>query len=234
METSKNFSFEKSPLPRFSIYGYDDKLVVEGKGEQKLFVESLGLTMDAGVFFQSNLELQKKMLRDIKEIAGSGKTALDIYSGAGVFAFSLSDSFEKITLVEENTKALSLSRENLRNTLCEKDFIAFSAEVYSKALLDKGGDLPSFDLVIADPPREGLSPSFVRLLLKLKTKSFIYVSCNPATLARDAKLLCTQTENSFNLEAITFYDFYPQTPHIESVTLFKRKVKENNPQMNTD
>ena len=80
----------------------------------------------------------------------------------------------------------------------------------------KGWSKP--DVILADPPRAGLAPAVVRSMLRAKPAKIVYVSCNPATLARDAALLA----ETYSVERIVPVDLFPQTPHVESVTLFRR------------
>jgi len=75
------------------------------------------------------------------------------------------------------------------------------------------------DVVITDPPRDGMHPSVVQRLVEMKAKRLVYVSCNPATQARDAKLL----EEAYKLVKVQPVDMFPHTHHVESVALFERK-----------
>jgi 23S rRNA (uracil1939-C5)-methyltransferase len=210
------------PPKRYAVYGFDDRLAVEGGGTEKLFVPGLDVTMDVRIFFQSNLELQKKLVADVAATAGDGEVAADLYCGVGAFARSLSAHFQKRCLVEENPAAIALARENLRNMSAEAEYYALSLEKYCAMLEKKAGSVaPRWDVAVADPPREGLCPPLVSLFVRLKTPRLIYVSCNPVTLARDAKLLC---EGGYRLDSITCYDFYPQTLHIECVAVFCYKT----------
>jgi 23S rRNA (uracil1939-C5)-methyltransferase len=206
------------PPKRYAVYGFDDRIAVEGSGAEKLFVPGLDITMDARIFFQSNLTLQTKLVADVAAAAGTGGTAADLYCGVGAFARSLSARFQKLCLVEENPAAIALARENLRGTPAKAEYYALSLEKYCAAL-EKNADpaAPRWDTAVADPPREGLCPPLVRLFARLKTPRVVYVSCNPATLARDAKHL---REGGYTLDSITCYDFYPQTLHIECAAVF--------------
>jgi 23S rRNA (uracil1939-C5)-methyltransferase len=205
-------------IKRFTVYGFDNRLAVEGGDTEKLFIPDLGITMDVRIFFQSNLHMQKKLIADVVLAAGEGGTLADIYCGVGAFAHSLAARYENICLIEENPGAIALARENLRDAPSKTDYYALSAEEYCAMLArNRKGRLPRWDTVIVDPPRGGLCAPLVDLLLTLKTVALVYVSCNPATLARDAKRLC---DGGFSLDLLTCYDFYPQTPHIECVALF--------------
>jgi tRNA/tmRNA/rRNA uracil-C5-methylase (TrmA/RlmC/RlmD family) len=208
----------KHSQKRFAVYGFDDQIAVEGSDTERLFIPGLGITMDARIFFQSNLEMQKKLVADVSALAGEGDAVADMYGGVGVFAYALAPHFKKLFFIEGNPAAVALARENLRNVPSQTEYYALSLETYC-AMIAKTAvpKLPRWDAAIVDPPREGLCASLISLFIRLKTPRLVYVSCNPVTFARDAKRLC---EGGFSLESITCYDFYPQTPHIECAALF--------------
>jgi 23S rRNA (uracil1939-C5)-methyltransferase len=208
----------KEPQKRYTVYGFDSRIAVEGSDTERLFIPDLGITMDTRIFFQSNLELQKKLIADVGAAAGEGEAAADLYCGVGAFAYSLAARFQKLCLVEENPAAIALARENLRNTSLEAEYYALSLEKYCAMLEKKVDRAPHWDAAVVDPPRDGLCASLINLFIKLKTPRLVYVSCNPATLARDAKRLC---EGGYGLDSVTSYDFYPQTLHIECAALFR-------------
>jgi 23S rRNA (uracil1939-C5)-methyltransferase len=217
-EFMQNAAGEKHMQKRFAVYGVDGRIAVEGGDPERLFIPGLGITMDVRLFFQSNLEIQKKLVADVAALAGEGGVAADMYGGVGAFAYALSPRFKKLFFVEENPAAVALARENLRNTPSQTEYYALSLETYCAMIAkNAGSNLPHWDAAIVDPPREGLCVPLISLFIRLKTPRLVYVSCNPVTLARDAKHLC---EGGFSLESITCYDFYPQTPHIECVALF--------------
>jgi 23S rRNA (uracil1939-C5)-methyltransferase len=191
--------------------------------------------MDTRLFFQSNLEAQKKLVADVAAMvtacAGDGGTLADIYCGVGAFARSLAATFGAFVLIEENPHAIALARENLRGLPARPEhrteYYALSAERYCAAFQQTGKNaqnakrtLPQWDVAIVDPPREGLCVSLIDLFIRMKTPALVYVSCNPATLARDTKRLLA---GGYRLETVTCYDFYPQTTHIECAALFRHE-----------
>jgi 23S rRNA (uracil1939-C5)-methyltransferase len=208
---------------RFAVYGFDDRIAVEGGDTERLFVPGLEVTMDARLFFQSNLEAQKKLVADVAALAaapaGKDGALADIYCGVGAFARSLASAFADLVLVEENPGAIALARENLRGIPTRAEYYALSVERYCAAIEKNAGRiLPHWDTVVVDPPREGLRVPLINLFIRMKTAALIYVSCNPAALARDTKRLCA---GGYRLESVTCYDFYPQTTHIECAALFR-------------
>jgi 23S rRNA (uracil1939-C5)-methyltransferase len=201
---------------RFTVYGFDDRIAVEGGDTEKLFVPGLGITMDVRLFFQSNLEMQRKLIGDVCALAGEGETLADIYCGVGAFAYPLAAYFQNMLLVEENPQAIALARENLRGTPAKKEYCALRVEQYCAAYA-KQTKVPHWDAVIVDPPRGGLCAPLIDLFCRARPSKIIYVSCNPVTLARDAKRLLA---DGFRLASAACYDFYPQTTHVECAALF--------------
>lgn len=210
---------------RFSVYGRDSTLLVEGR-------DSFGVTrihqkhirIDAGIFFQSNgalLELLIDELLIIARTADRQLPAADFYCGVGTFALYLQDIFERIDLIESNKSALRLARVNV--PLAGARFFGQRDTVWAmnagKAVREPYG------FAVIDPSRQGLSGAMCRFLSD-NCEILCYVSCNPETLARDAAvLLDTQNSGGLKLESLSFYDFYPQTRHIESLAVFTRQKK---------
>jgi 23S rRNA (uracil1939-C5)-methyltransferase len=189
------------------------------------------LTLDAGVFFQSNAAMLEALIPDLLAAAEQADTSLpmaDIYCGVGTFAAFLQEKFSRIDLVEENTAALTLARENVRGG--GRRFFAQKDEAWVRGLTSAGtGKAGStgmkseagspYGFAVADPPRQGFSPAVRHWLVEEGPPILAYVSCDPATLARDSGVLC---RGGYRLETLTFYDFYPQTAHVESLAVFIR------------
>lgn len=217
---------------RWTVYSYKDTFLMEGKnGRGQVVLLDKRLALDAGVFFQSNASALETLIKDVVSVAkeaGSGGSAphaplvADVYCGVGTFAAFLQDAgcFERIDLVEENKAALSLARDNTSAGAgrgVRRNYYAGSADAWAK------GNKNRYGFIIADPPREGLSQG-VRAWLCAQGGApdapvFAYVSCNPATLVRDSAAL---VKSGYALSSLAFYDFYPQTPHIESLAVFQR------------
>jgi 23S rRNA (uracil1939-C5)-methyltransferase len=220
---------------RFSIYGRGDTLLCEG-GRERGVIDILGRTLriDAGVFFQSNGALLETLITELRALAGetavpdtsraaatvpdtskvSGTgNAADFYCGVGTFAVFLADMFQAIDLVEENTAALALARENLRMPTAA--FFAMSADKWVKSVSRKR---PPYRFIVVDPPRAGLSKTMCGWLRANPPETLAYVSCDYRSLARNAQAL---TGGGLKLDALTYYDFYPQTPHIETLAVFR-------------
>jgi 23S rRNA (uracil1939-C5)-methyltransferase len=204
---------------RFTVYARDGLFISEGgtsRGKTRILDREI--VLDAGVFFQSNGAMLEKLVTDLREIVISktdaGDRALpmaDLYCGVGTFAAFLGDMFSHVDLVEEHTTALALARENLTH-LKSVDFFAQRSEHWAHSGLSR-----RYGFICIDPPRQGLDPALARRLAADGPPLLAYISCDPATLARDSALLL---EGDYKLTELRWYDFFPQTAHIESLALF--------------
>ncbi|MDR2304359.1 MAG: methyltransferase [Treponema sp.] len=202
---------------RFTVYARNGLLLSEGgtsRGKTALLGREIGI--DAGVFFQSNGEMLEKLCGDILEAAEQAERdlpAADIFCGVGTFSFFLTGLFPRMELVEINRQALALARENLRFAAGKMEFFALSDEAWAKQAEKSCG------FVVADPPREGFSPGLLAWFCEKGPPRLVYVSCDAATLARDAGTL---KKGGYTLLSLKLFDFYPQTAHIESMAVFIR------------
>jgi 23S rRNA (uracil1939-C5)-methyltransferase len=176
--------------------------------------------MDAGIFFQSNGAMLELLIEELLGLAAEADCSLplaDLYCGVGTFASFLGDRFSGVELLEENPAALDLARDNVRK---DARFFALSDNEWVKkkeAAGSAGRD--GYGLIIADPPRRGLSPAMRRWLARCPAPVLAYLSCDPASLARDYRDL----SEGWELAGLKLFDFYPQTAHIESLALFRNR-----------
>jgi 23S rRNA (uracil1939-C5)-methyltransferase len=201
---------------RFTVFSYGDLLLSEGGTERgKINLLEKEITLDAGVFFQSNISMLEKLifhLRKIIENVDQNLPMADLYCGVGTFAVFLKGQFKKIFLAEENKKAIAIARENLKDANAE--FFALRDTDWIKTVLrQKTG------FIVADPPRAGFAPSLAAALAHNGPSVLAYVSCDAASLARDSKILIN---GGYKLKNIALFDFYPQTAHIESLAVFNK------------
>jgi 23S rRNA (uracil1939-C5)-methyltransferase len=206
---------------RFTLYSREGMVLQEGglsRGRVK--IRDRELLMDAGVFFQSNgtmLELLIDVLLDLAGKAGGSLPLADLYCGVGTFASFLGPRFSGAELLEENPAALDLARKNVR------EGAYFFASTDNEWVKKKNTAGPAggggYGLIIADPPRKGLSPAMRRWLVRCSAPLLAYLSCDPASLARDYRSL----SEGWELTDLKFFDFYPQTAHIETLALFRNK-----------
>lgn len=164
---------------------------------------------DADTFFQGNPFLIENLIEAATKGA-SGKTAVDLYCGVGLFTLPLAKNFERIFAVEGSKKALEFAAKNVENARLE------NIELFNEAVDDwlAQSEFEQIDFVLLDPPRAGTERETIENLLRLKPARIAYVSCEPSTLARDLRLL---TEQSYRIESIVAVDLFPQTHHVETV-----------------
>jgi tRNA/tmRNA/rRNA uracil-C5-methylase (TrmA/RlmC/RlmD family) len=167
-------------------------------------------------FFQNNFFLLPKLVEAARDClkASGAKYLVDVYCGVGFFGISLADTVEKFVGVEIDKPAIKAARNNLlRHHRTNGEFVMGDAQVLLPELLQK---YPAHETaVLLDPPRVGVPKSAIEQLREVRPKQIVYVSCHPATLARDLNLLC---ENGvFELRSVTPLDMFPQTQHVECV-----------------
>jgi len=167
--------------------------------------------VSAGAFFQTNRHLAAPMV-ELAVGQRRGRLALDLYSGVGLFAVPLARRFERVIAVESSP----LSARDLReNAPANVKVSSQSSENY----LTSAASTLKPDLIVVDPPRAGLGSTVCSHLCKLSAPEIVYVSCEPATLARDLHQL---TASGWKISSMHLIDLFPQTFHIESITVLMR------------
>lgn len=161
-----------------------------------------------GSFFQVNRFLLDRLVQLVTS-QERGSAAWDLYAGVGLFSAALAESFDEVTAVESGAGSVQDLRENLRGA---KYRIAATEVV---AFLRQAGKRTAPDLVVVDPPRDGLGTAVTAALGKIRPPRITYVSCDPATLSRD---LAALLESGYRLDRMHLVDLFPQTFHLESVT----------------
>jgi tRNA/tmRNA/rRNA uracil-C5-methylase (TrmA/RlmC/RlmD family) len=169
---------------------------------------------NAESFFQGNPFLIDSLVNIAIENA-EGKIALDLFCGVGLFSLPLARKFEKVYGVEANPKAIHYARRNAEYARLSN--VEFFVESVGEWLAENDSANPEF--VLLDPPRAGAEKETIESLLRIKPKEISYVSCDPATLARDLRKL---TE-SYSIENIVALDLFPQTHHVETVARLRLK-----------
>lgn len=159
-------------------------------------------------FFQTNRFLNSTLNETICHLLGQGSQLLDLYAGVGFFTLPVSLQFSHVIGVEENARAAAEAIDNARrNDAGNVTFLATQVEHYLESCA------LTFDCVLADPPRAGLSRKAVRWILEKKPQRLVYVSCDPTTLVRDVGWL----SSTYRVEQFILFDLFPQTYHFEVV-----------------
>jgi 23S rRNA (uracil1939-C5)-methyltransferase len=174
--------------------------------------------VSAGSFFQTNRHMTDELVETVTG-GQSGQLALDLYAGAGLFSTALACDFRHIVSVEmSQTSSADLSYNQPSNgEVVQATAEQYLADAENVGRVGKGATLSHVhnpDLVVVDPPRSGLGERVPRLLTSLGASRITYVSCDPATLARD---LVTLLAAGYRAEQVHMVDLFPQTYHLESV-----------------
>ena len=211
-----------------TLYGQDHLLeTLQGLGVNH---SDLKLKVSAPSFFQVNSHMAIKLYElvrkfFIEEEPQANESVLDLHCGVGGIALTLAPHCKKVIGVDNVHSSISDAQENSRlNAISNCEFIQQDAAQFMEELEKLGtvpkGTVPDFSpsstTVILDPPRAGCDPLLIQSLIKLRPAKIIYVSCEPTTLARDIKLL---TSSGYLCKKIQPIDLFPQSSHIESVSL---------------
>ena len=168
-------------------------------------------TLSPPSFIQANWRLNQTVVKIVRDtlLPLGGMKVLDLYAGAGNFSIPLAGEAE-VTAVEGNPYAIEDGRRNLElNNTANCTFIRSTAEHFRPT--------GHFDVVVLDPPRPGLSHKVMLKVLDMLPERIVYLSCNPATFARDLRKLSAK----YNIDSVRMIDFFPQTFHIEVLAFLR-------------
>lgn len=170
--------------------------------------------ISAPSFFQTHTAVAEQIVHQVVEWADlhGTESVLDAYCGVGLFAAHLAPFAQRVVGIEAHPAAAADARHNLAR-FPHVEILAGTVEELAPTLEGP------FDVVVVDPPRTGCSKEALEALLRLAPRRWIYVSCDPATLARDARQLLNA---GYRLHAVQPFDMFPQTYHIETVSLFEK------------
>src|SRR5437588_6520338 len=193
--------------------------------------------LNAESFFQTNLDLLPQLI-DYALGDARGENAIELYCGVGLFTVPLARRFKSVTAIEDDAAAARFAQKNLANaeltnaavvnrdvadwldlecggrvpTRRERRFGPLAENSIQSAV--EAGALQKVDFLLLDPPRTGAESRVISGIVKLKPQRICYVSCDPATLARDLKKLVA---GGYSLDSIVAFDMFPQTHHVETV-----------------
>ncbi|HLX94182.1 MAG TPA: class I SAM-dependent RNA methyltransferase [Verrucomicrobiae bacterium] len=188
------------------------------KGGIKVVLRTLPENWDVppDSFFQNNLFLLPKLVETVREFlsAGGSRHLVDLYCGVGFFGIELAETVESFLGVEYDRRAIQSARRNAAaRHIGNGEFVAGTVEEVLSALWQRFA--PPTTTVLLDPPRKGCLPQTLKTLREARPAQVIYVSCHPATMARDLNILCG--DGVFELARVQPLDMFPQTQHVECV-----------------
>jgi 23S rRNA (uracil1939-C5)-methyltransferase len=198
------------------LQGPDGSLVLAGDDHIIQEVNGRGFRVSAGSFFQVNIPQAEQMVKHVLDLVPDwqDKVVLDLYCGVGLFSAFLAPRVREVIGIEASPSACADFAANLDEFENVSLYMGLAGDIL-------GGLEVQPDVVVVDPPRAGLEKYALDALVAMQPPVLVYVSCDPATLARDAKRLLA---GGYRLEQVTPFDLFPQTYHIESVSLFTRVV----------
>lgn len=204
-----------------SIY---DQEVVCYHGEDHIFeqMEGLKFKINAKSFYQTNskqaYELYK-LTREFADLTGD-ELVYDLYTGTGTIAQFVAKAAKKVIGVESVPEAIQDAKDNATNNKVDnvEFYVGDMKEVFTSEFIAKHGQP---DVVITDPPRDGMHKKVVDQLLSIQAKRIVYVSCNSATQARDLALM----KEDYKILKTQAVDMFPQTHHVENIVLLERITK---------
>lgn len=202
---------------------FNDLNIEVFKGNDYIYETMDGLIFKVGAksFYQTNTKQAYHLysvVRDFANLTGN-ELVYDLYTGTGTIANFVSRYAKRVIGIEYVPEAIEDAKinseiNNISNTLF---FAGDMKDILTESFISENG---TPDIIITDPPRAGMHPDVVQTIIKTAPKRIVYVSCNPATQARDLSLL----DNLYEVVAVQPVDMFPHTPHVENVVLLNRRV----------
>lgn len=191
--------------PAAQSFGY------EGADSLQYKTSIANFHVSAGSFFQVNRFLIDDLVKTATRGA-SGSLAWDLYAGVGLFSAALAKSFERVIAVEAGIASADDLKHNAPRSVK-------AIQSTTEAFLNPRGKRPKPDFILVDPPRAGLGQKVAKQIAATEARQISYVSCDPATLARDLRVLL---DSGYKIEQLHLPDLFPQTFHIESIVRLTR------------
>ncbi len=176
----------------------------EDSAESELKIGEFGYLVSPDTFFQVNMFQWENMLNIADSFIGNNNVSIDLFTGNGFFIPLLLGKSEKVIGIESNRRSVEMAKKKFK----EAEFLRIPAEKYS---------LPDVEQIIVDPPRSGIPKGVMRNIVKVKPESIISISCSTASFARDLSLF---VKNGYSLKELVMIDLFPQTAHVETISLF--------------
>ena len=203
------------------ILGFDrENVVLYGDGYIEDYIAEFKFKISPMSFYQVNpiqTEILYEKAVEYADLTGM-ETIMDLYCGIGTIGIFASKKVKKIYGIETIAQAIEDAKENARlNNIDNAEFFVGDVEKTLPILMEERKIGPN--VIFIDPPRKGCDQKVIDAMIELKPAKIVYVSCNPATLARDLKLL----EEAYELKKISLVDMFPFTSHCESITVLERR-----------
>ena len=225
-------NFVKETFPEITSLLY----VINGKGNDTIYdqevicyhgrdhifeeMEGLQFKINAKSFYQTNSKQAYELYKITRDFAGlqGDELVYDLYTGTGTIAQFVSKKAKKVIGVESVPEAIEAAKENAQhNQITNTEFyVGDMKKVFNETFIDTHG-IP--DVIITDPPRDGMHADVVQQILNIAPKKVVYVSCNSATQARDLALM----DDLYKVTKVQAVDMFPQTHHIENVVLLEKR-----------
>ena len=202
---------------------YNDLDLQVFKGNDHIYETMDGLKFKVGAksFYQTNTEQAFRLYSVVRDFAGltGGELVYDLYTGTGTIANFVSRYARKVVGIEYVPEAIEDAKVNSEiNGISNTDFYAGDMkDILTDDFIAEHGRP---DIIITDPPRAGMHPDVVQTIIRTAPKRIVYVSCNPATQARDLAML----DQYYKVEAVQPVDMFPHTPHVENVVLLNKRA----------
>ena len=196
------------------LFLYSGKKYIEEK------IDDLIFKIYPKSFFQTNINQTKKLYKKIYEFSElkGNEIIYDLYSGLGTISQFIAKDAKKVIGIESIEEAVISARNSAKeNNITNVDFeVGDMKKIFTSEFISRHG---RSDLIITDPPRDGMHKDVIKEILKLKTPKIVYVSCNPSTQCRDLELL----KENYSITKIQPVDMFPHTDHVENIVLLKLK-----------
>lgn len=179
--------------------------------------EERHMVVDATGFWQVHREAPSLLASRVRELAGSGEVALDLYAGAGLLTAALEPNFERVVSVESESDAVRAARRNLSQAANVVVTEGDVRQTLRSTLSD--GSVGPVDVIVLDPPRSGAGGDTIAAVAGHAAQRIVYVACDPVALARDTALLAG---HGYSLASAEGWDLFPMTHHVEAIAVFER------------
>lgn len=199
----------------FIVSIYISEILEYGNHTLTINMFDLNFEVSPKSFFQVNEIMAKKLYQYVLDNIDQSSNALDLYCGTGTITSIISKKCKKVIGIEVIEDAVKNANKNIKNNNINNiEFICSKVE----NVIDKI-DINNIDLVIMDPPRSGSDKKTLKTICRILPKKIIYISCNPITLVRDLK----QLDKYYDIKNIKLFDMFPNTHHVECVSVLHRK-----------